>query len=300
LTGATGTSHNVPRSDHSHPVNIDNVAPESVGADIPGDPGASNVYADRAHLHPVVLEADVTKLTADGPTSAAGSLGTVGVLPRSDHRHPLNVDATLPLPVNLAAAAGTSAKYARIDHVHTLSALVIPKNVIFYGAAFNSGVVEQLVAGVGDKDLSGCVITVPAGTFSTGIIAFASVETVVYNECAVQAQLKMSQAGGATKQWSGAGSAYTTYPIVPGVADNLGSIPLYMATSTVAGEDTDNHTQMAYAVWAKAGTTDISGMGTNLDWNPALPTVIDFTRMYYNVSDGQVRMAKRNIIVLGF
>lgn len=51
---------------------------------------------------------------------SGGSLGTRPRHARSDHRHPLNVDATVPtsLTAGATAAVGTAGTYARRDHAH--------------------------------------------------------------------------------------------------------------------------------------------------------------------------------------
>lgn len=54
------------------------------------------------------------------PDSSSGSAGTGNGFARGNHSHPLNV-ATSGTPANLGTAAnGTSANYARQDHVHTM------------------------------------------------------------------------------------------------------------------------------------------------------------------------------------
>jgi hypothetical protein len=52
-----------------------------------------------------------------------GAAGSSGLAAHSDHRHPLNVDGTVPdqLDADKAAAVGTAVVYARRDHVHDLS-----------------------------------------------------------------------------------------------------------------------------------------------------------------------------------
>ena len=50
--------------------------------------------------------------------SGSGVVGSAIAYSREDHRHPLNVDATVPEDLGAAAAAGSASTYARRDHVH--------------------------------------------------------------------------------------------------------------------------------------------------------------------------------------
>lgn len=55
--------------------------------------------------------------------ATSASLGSTNRVARSNHQHPLNVDATLPNTIQAGdvALAGTSVRYARIDHEHAIA-----------------------------------------------------------------------------------------------------------------------------------------------------------------------------------
>lgn len=115
--GAVGVSEKVPRSDHRHPMNVDGTVPEVVAPDnVAGTGSASARYAYRAHVHAVTVETNAAGILTD---AAAAAVGSANKLVRSDHRHPINVDAVVPAPISyIAGSAGTSAIYSHRDHVH--------------------------------------------------------------------------------------------------------------------------------------------------------------------------------------
>lgn len=90
------------------------------------DSGTTNITLYATDI--AMSSSDSTKISAAMPVASSstpssdisgGAVGTATTFARADHRHPLNVDATLPADLG-TAAVGTATAYARRDHVHKL------------------------------------------------------------------------------------------------------------------------------------------------------------------------------------
>ena len=112
---SVGDTLTIPRANHRHPVNVNDSAPTQIAAT--STPGASTVYSRVDHVHGTPFETAASNLLSDAPTA---SLGTSGNIPRSNHRHPANVNNDAPRALEVTAAPGASTVYSRVDHVHPL------------------------------------------------------------------------------------------------------------------------------------------------------------------------------------
>lgn len=120
--GAVGTSAQIARADHQHPLNVDANNPETLSFSSVAAPGSAGVYAQRDHVHALQVETVSGNLRTD---IAGGAVGGSTNLVRADHRHPLNInDGTSPTTVVTSGGAspGVDNFYARRDHVHDLPA----------------------------------------------------------------------------------------------------------------------------------------------------------------------------------
>lgn len=84
------------------------------------------------------IGADRPLFSTSAPPSdtTSGSAGSATTVSRSDHRHVLNVDGTVPVALDISAAsAGVSSLYARRDHKHDLDVETTAGNIQSDGTA---------------------------------------------------------------------------------------------------------------------------------------------------------------------
>ncbi|KAA6356813.1 MAG: hypothetical protein EZS28_047660, partial [Streblomastix strix] len=112
-TATAGISTEYSRGDHVHSLNITTTIPISDSAS--GSIGTANYYARSDHSHPLNI-----KTTIPPQDICSGSVGTINYYARDDQSHPINVEtnaSNIPI-INGVGANGTSAFYARQDHIH--------------------------------------------------------------------------------------------------------------------------------------------------------------------------------------
>lgn len=299
--GSVGTSTKVVRADHRHPLNVDGTVPTALGPSVAAAVGSSNSYSRRDHAHAIATEAVAAAFLTD---VSGGSAGSSANFPRADHRHPLNVDGTVPSEASFtAASAGSAATYSRADHVHLLPTL-LQKAMVFYGAISATSVVSRTTTGSSSIATGG--VTVPANTFRNGLFVLAMVETLAFNdvEMVIEAKMDQTAGGGSAKQFAASPNTSVTSrsaSVTVGALANLGSPS--MKTGMGANDDADevSTSVMGLGIWAKAGTTGLSGIGS-LDWDPTKATLVDFTNLYSTFTGGTSHCAVgvRSLIIVGF
>ncbi|KAA6358517.1 MAG: hypothetical protein EZS28_045956, partial [Streblomastix strix] len=112
-TSTAGISTEYSRGDFVHPKNITTTIPPLDNAS--GPVGTTNYYARNDQSHPICVST-----TIPPQDSASGSVGATNYQARNDHSYPVNVEtnaSNIPI-VSGVAVNGTSAFYARQDHVH--------------------------------------------------------------------------------------------------------------------------------------------------------------------------------------
>lgn len=124
--GDVGESSAYARADHAHELNVDDETPPQ-GVASSGSVGTSDHYARADHKHAGVTNAGTTDAPSDqapGADVAGGAAGTAAsrVYANWDHKHPLNVGSTIPGADTSSGSAGSGEVYARDDHKHTLNA----------------------------------------------------------------------------------------------------------------------------------------------------------------------------------
>lgn len=91
-----------------------------------------------------IFEDNVANILTD---TASGSVGSSAKVARANHRHPLNVDGTVPAThgAGLAAAVGSAATYARRDHRHLITVESNPGVMLTDAASASAGSSAEIV-----------------------------------------------------------------------------------------------------------------------------------------------------------
>jgi hypothetical protein len=116
-----GTENETVRSDHQHPLNVDDaVPPAAMTADSVGLAGVSLRYSRSGHRHPCPPASSSADIKKDTGTGLAGISSAFA---KGTHAHPHNTSAANPITLDPAilASAGSSDYYARVGHRHAVS-----------------------------------------------------------------------------------------------------------------------------------------------------------------------------------
>ncbi|KAA6376780.1 MAG: hypothetical protein EZS28_027692, partial [Streblomastix strix] len=178
-TVTAGISTEYSRGDHVHPLNITTTIPSSDSAS--GSVGITNYYARNDHSHTLNITT-----TIPPHDSASGSVGTTNYYARNDHSHPINVEtnaSNIPI-VNGVDANGTSAFYARQDHIYAQQ-LIYDGNVTTTKFIKAGGTATEVLCANGDT-LNG-VVDIESNQTITGAKTFNIIFQIVptgdnYNE----------------------------------------------------------------------------------------------------------------------
>jgi hypothetical protein len=302
--GALGSNFRTVRSDHQHPLNVNDASqPQVLGPSVTSDAGGDAYYARRDHRHAINKEGNAAAFQKDGVASAGSSAN----FPRADHIHPANVDAVNPVDVSASAAApGASLVYSRRDHVHRLPSHLIKAVGWFGGRHELVGVADFVVT---TSCSMGATVIVPANTFPHGILIYSYAEMGVdpnFDSGTILSLEVHAVQGITTKRI--AGDPVSPYIAVIGSGfPTLGGNPLVLlGWDNVNGTPSTlyqrKYQQMStIGVWAAGGFGGITNGGGN-DWNPAASTTIDFANCYIAFAGGAGpgRIGQRGIYVVGF
>jgi hypothetical protein len=148
--------------------------------------------------------------------TTSGSVGTGAKVVRSNHRHPLNVDATTPetLGADIAGAVGGAATYARRNHKHSITVETNNGAVLSDAAAASAGSAGQFVRSDHRHPKNVPTSGVPAGlgtNFSPthGVLSTYSPSDHIHNLPVLETQIDWST-------WTASGGARNfTFTFVP-------------------------------------------------------------------------------------